>query len=96
MDRLDGPAKREHSVQLTTRSDLVISGVRHVDSFDDNHIVLDTEMGRLLVRGHTLKIQHLDLEAGDFAAVGEIDSMTYSQRAKSAGGRGAGWQKLWS
>lgn len=87
---------REHTLTLTGRHTLQIAGVKHVDSFDDGHIVLNTDLGRLIIRGRDLKIQQLDLDQGDFAASGEVDQMIYSNRVRGgAGGRGQGLPKLW-
>lgn len=94
MDRLDGIQKREHMVSLNSRNQLAITGVQYVDTFDDSHIVVHTDMGRLTVKGHGLKIQHLDLDHGEFVASGEVDGVIYSQRALNAG-RASGWKKLW-
>jgi len=88
-------SKDDHALTLTSRRHLAISGVQQVDSFDDSHIALETDMGRLVLRGHNLKIHHLDLERGEFEAFGEIDALTYTQRAKTKGSFGSSWQKLW-
>ncbi len=85
--------KREQKLTLTARNALAITGVRHVDSFDNHHIVLNTELGGLLIRGHDLKIQQLDLDTGEFEASGEIDALLYHQRVKSS--QTSGWKKLW-
>lgn len=85
---------REHTLALTGRHTLQIAGVKHVDSFDDSHIVLNTDLGRLVIRGRGLKIQQLDLDQGDFSAVGEVDQMIYSNRVRGSE-RGQGLQKLW-
>jgi sporulation protein YabP len=92
---VERPEKREHILTLNARKQVVLSGVQHVDSFDETHIILNTDLGRLVMRGHDLKIQHLDLERGEFEALGEVDSLTYSQRTKAKAGHGSGWQKLW-
>lgn len=70
---------RLHQITLSARRYLAIEGVKHVDSFDDDTIVLATDMGTVTVRGRNLSIQRLDLDAGEFAAEGEIDAFAYSQ-----------------
>jgi sporulation protein YabP len=88
--------QREHGLTLTGRHTLQIVGVKHVDSFDDGHIVLNTDLGRLVLRGRGLKIQHLDLDQGGFAASGEVDQLIYSNRVRGgAGDRGQRLSKLW-
>ncbi|CAB1130107.1 conserved protein of unknown function [Candidatus Hydrogenisulfobacillus filiaventi] len=84
--------KRPHQLRLVSRQLLEIDGVTHVDSFDDDTIVLATEMGTLAIHGHNLRIQHLDLEHGTFQAAGEFNGLDYSQRRQ--GKPRTGWQRL--
>lgn len=76
------------------RKELDIDGVERVESFNDDTVIVITDMGRLIIRGHNLRIQQLDLEQGHFRANGEIDGLIYSQRARDKG-QGSGWQKIW-
>lgn len=49
-------------------------------SFDENEIVLDTEMGLLTIKGKNLHISRLTLELGEADLEGKVDSMVYSER----------------
>lgn len=84
----------QHAVRLSDRKWLEIDGVEHVDSFDDDSIVLVTRLGRLVIRGHELRIQQLDLEKGHFTAAGTVDAMTYTQPKKGAD-RGRNLKSWW-
>lgn len=86
--------KRTHSISLTNRQSLMLEGVQHVDNFDDDTIVLSTNMGSLTIRGHNLKIQTLDLDAGHFLAVGEFDAILYG-RKKPPHGQQSTWKRIW-
>jgi sporulation protein YabP len=92
-DNRERSRSRPHSVVLDNRSHLTIEGVQHVENFDDDAIVLSTDMGLLMVKGHHLKILQLDLDAGHFAAEGEMDSLTYT-RKRGPKPEGA-WARLW-
>lgn len=84
--------KREpHQLTLEARRVLSITGVKHVDSFTEQHIALQTAMGTLAVRGKNLRIEHLDLDDGRFTVHGEVDSLVYQQA-----GRRRDREKLWS
>lgn len=88
--------KAGHAFTLTDRQTLALCGVQHVDNFDDDTIVLSTTMGTLTIRGHNLRIQTLDLEQGQFAAVGDFDVLQYGKKKGSRGSSsGNTWQKLW-
>ncbi|PSR21565.1 MAG: sporulation protein YabP [Sulfobacillus acidophilus] len=86
--------KSTHSITLVNRQSLILQGVQHVDSFDDDSIVLATTMGTMTIRGHSLKIQTLALDRGYFEAVGEFDALQYG-RKKATRGPGSTWNKLW-
>ena len=47
-------------------------------SFDENTIVLDTDMGLLTIRGKDLHVNRLSLEKGEVDLSGNIDSIAYS------------------
>ena len=55
-----------------------ITGIADVVSFDENTIVLDTDMGLLTIKGKELHVSRLTLEKGEVDVDGTIDSMTYS------------------
>ena len=46
--------------------------------FDENQIVLDTDMGLLTVKGKGLHVSRLTLEKGEVDIEGMVDSLTYS------------------
>lgn len=69
-----------HSLTLHDRSSLTVSGVTDVNNFDDVTLVIYTDLGELTVKGHALRIKELNVECGDLAVDGEIDSLVYSQR----------------
>ena len=72
---------------LEDRHTLTVSGVSDVDSFDEQSIVLFTDLGELCVRGSDLHINRLSLEIGEILVQGEIDSLVYSNReTKQQGG----------
>ena len=77
----------EHTVFIANREQVQIYGVASVTSFDDQEIVLDTEMGTLTIRGEELHIKQLDLESGRFAVEGSVTSLVYSERLARGSGR---------
>lgn len=70
--------KLPHNVILEERKNLTVSGVSDVDSFDDETVVLFTEMGELTVRGSGLHINKLNVESGDFNIEGQIHTLIYT------------------
>lgn len=67
-----------HSLQIINREQVMVQGVVAVESFDDEEIILETDMGTLTLRGEELHIKQLDLEAGRFAVEGLVIACTYA------------------
>ena len=75
---MDEIRTRTHKVILENRSRGTITGIQEVVSFDENQIVLDTNMGLLTVKGKNLHVSRLTLEKGETDIDGSIDSLAYS------------------
>ena len=67
-----------HRVMIQGRHSGTISGVSDVLSFDLNEILLETEMGMLMVKGTDLHVNRLSVEKGEVDLSGNIDSIAYS------------------
>ena len=63
-------------------------GVRDVLSFDDQIVILDTELGMLTIKGEDIRINKLSLDTTEVVIEGKINSINYSekQEKKSSGG----------
>lgn len=68
-----------HNIILEGRKRLSVSGVTDVDKFDENSIVLYTNMGELTVRGSELHVNDLSVTSGEMNIEGNIDSIVYSE-----------------
>ena len=64
---------------LENRGKLSISGVNDVLSFDDQIVMVDTELGLLTVKGENIRINKLSLDTADVIIEGEISNLSYSQ-----------------
>ena len=64
---------------LENRGKLSISGVNDVLSFDDQVVMIDTELGLLTVKGENIRINKLSLDTSEVIVEGEISSLAYSQ-----------------
>ena len=84
----DNMPRAAHNVIMEDRHVLNVSGVSDIDSFDEQTVVIFTELGELTVKGSELHINRLTLEAGELTVEGEIDALIYSSRqpAKDGGG----------
>lgn len=64
---------------LENREKLSVSGVNDVLSFDDQVVMVDTELGLLTVKGENLRINKLSLDTSEVIVEGNISSLSYSQ-----------------
>ena len=69
---------RTHKLTLENRGAGTVTGIREVVSFDENQVVLDTDLGLLTVKGKDLHVSRLTLEKGEVDLDGTIDSLNYS------------------
>lgn len=67
---------------LENRNKLSISGVKDVLSFDDQVIIMETELGLLTVKGEKLKINKLSIDTSEVIVEGEITALSYNNHSK--------------
>lgn len=72
-----------HSLSMEDRARMQLTGVEDVDCFSDNVAVISTAMGTVTVTGASLKVSRLDLQAGEVALEGQIDSIEYGAVRKN-------------
>ena len=65
---------------LENRGKLSISGVLDVLSFDDQVVVLETELGLLTVKGENIRINKLSIDTSEVIVEGEISYLAYSEK----------------
>lgn len=63
---------------MENRKKLMLTGVSEVVNFNDEQIMLNTNLGSLVIRGRDLKMNKLDVENGDIVIIGLINSCVYS------------------
>ena len=72
-----------HNAVLEDRRLLTVSGVSDVDSFDEETVVVFTDLGELTSNLH---INRLSLEVGELTVEGNISALVYSDEAPKSGG----------
>ena len=66
-------------LELHNRERLKLTGVQHIDVFEEEKIVLRTEQGLVEIQGMHLNITHLDQETKILQIEGSIDAIAYPQ-----------------
>ncbi|HLO10638.1 MAG TPA: sporulation protein YabP [Pseudoneobacillus sp.] len=67
----------EHDVIMRGRRLLDITGVKQVESFDNEEFLLETVMGILAIRGQNLQMKNLDVDKGIVSIKGKIFDLVY-------------------
>lgn len=65
---------------LENREKLSISGVNDVLSFDDQIVILETQLGLLTIKGENLRINKLSIDCEEVVIEGEISNLAYSEK----------------
>lgn len=68
------------NIILENREKMTLSGVLDVLSFDDQVVILETELGLLTIKGQNLKITKLSLDTADVIIEGDILNLAYSEK----------------
>ena len=78
------PAKQQNATLEDCKS-LILTGVNDIIGFEDTAISLDTELGRLEIRGEGMRIDAFDTKVGDMCIEGYIYALVYTKDTKSGG-----------
>ena len=72
--------QEEHSLRLVGRAELTITGVTEAPRFEEDGVLLQTDMGELTVQGEQLQLKELSLEGGRVAVSGSISALVYGRQ----------------
>ena len=71
------------NVIIENRERMSISGVIDIHSFDDEVVLVETELGILTIKGEDLRLNKLNLENNELIIEGNIIAMAYSQKSET-------------
>lgn len=74
---------------LENREKLSISGVLDVLSFDDQVVILETELGLLTVKGENFRINKLSIDTSEVIVEGNIAYMSYTDNKNAEKSKGS-------
>ena len=77
-----------HAINMVRRESLAATGVVDVVSFDEEMVIAETELGMLIIKGTNLHVNRLNLENGELAIDGDIESLAYEDSAGYSKGSG--------
>ncbi len=71
-----------HSISVVERKNILITGVKKVDSFDNEEFLVETIMGYLALKGQDLELVKLDTIQGSVTIKGLVNSFDYIEDSK--------------
>ncbi len=78
----------DHSLTLVNRNNMQLNGIKNVNTFDEDEIVLETELGYLCILGQDLHVSMLNLDEGKVALEGIINSVEYKAQGTDIKAKG--------
>ena len=75
-----------HGISIAERKNIVISGVKKIESFDNEEFLLETTMGNIIIKGTDLEIIKLDTYQGSVSIKGVVNSLSYNNTNKKEDG----------
>ena len=68
------------NVILENRKKLTLTGIKDVLSFDDEIVIVESELGLLNIKGADLRVNKISVETGDVIVEGTIRTIEYSDK----------------
>ncbi len=72
------------NVILENRKKLTLTGIKDVLSFDDEIVIVESELGLLNIKGADLKVNKISVESGDVVIDGTVKAIEYSDKNTSS------------
>ena len=66
-----------HGISIAERKNILVTGVKKIESFDNEEFLMDTTLGVLVIKGSELEIIKLDTYQGNVSIKGNVDSLSY-------------------
>ena len=77
MDKEQSINSYNHSINILERKNILVTGVKKIDSFDDTEFLMETVMGYLALKGENLELLKLDTMQGNVSIKGLLKSFSY-------------------
>lgn len=66
-----------HGITIAERKSIIVSGVKKIESFDNEEFLMETTLGYLVIKGSELEIIKLDTYQGNVSIKGKVDALIY-------------------
>lgn len=66
-----------HNITISERKNIVLTGIKKLNSFDDTEFFIDSVMGPILIKGENLELVNLDTYSGKLSIKGRVNLINY-------------------
>ena len=77
MDKDQTITNYNHSINILERKNILVTGVKKIESFDNEEFLMETVMGFLVLKGEGLELLKLDTLQGNVSIKGLLKSFSY-------------------
>ena len=70
-----------HSITIVERKSILVTGVKKIESFDDEEFLMETVMGYLILKGSDMELLKIDTMQGNVSIKGLLKSFAYIDEA---------------
>ncbi len=67
----------EHHAMIRNRDTLEITGIKKIISLNPVQFILDTIVGKMVIRGESLEIYNVDIDTGNLSLKGKVHGVSY-------------------
>ena len=78
MDKMIEVHNLSHIIKLSERKNIIISGIKKINNFDEKEFSLESIMGNIIFKGEYLEMLKLDTIEGNVSIKGKINSFSYT------------------
>ena len=83
MDKENIITSFNHNITISERKNIIITGVKKIESFDKLEFNMETTLGNLIIKGNDLEIVKLDTYQGNLTIKGKVNSIEYNDKSKT-------------
>lgn len=74
---------KEQNIVIQNREKTVVTGVDDIISFDDELVIVQTDLGLLTIKGEELKMNKLNLDNNELIIEGKTSAIAYSDATQN-------------
>lgn len=66
-----------HLINIIGRKNIVLTGIKKINTFDDEEFYVDSIMGKIIIKGEKLELIKMDTFQGNLSIKGKIIAINY-------------------